>query len=335
MVVSSSFPAILGNPQVRESLARCRQADAVYPSYLFLGPEGLGKQLTALWYAAALNCSGAEPPCGSCPSCRKILAGQHPDVSVLRRQPDKTRLGVGEIREGISQASYRPYEGRYRIWIIDEAERLTEEAQNSLLKTLEEPPGKLMIVLVCANQSALLPTVVSRCRPVQFRPVDHGELVDFLVRQGQSPERADVLARLCEGRVGEALGYHRSPALWELRENAIELSAELAGADLWGAIRTAQALEGLRSGAQDARGDLERVLRAVGSLYRDLMLVGSGCADLVVNVHHRSLLEASKVGREAARLGLERIAEAEEQLSQNVLPRLLLQRLCLRLSKMD
>ncbi|MGE0490316.1 MAG: ATP-binding protein [Vulcanimicrobiota bacterium] len=331
----TAFLDIVGNREARQWLERSSQQGNPYPSLLFSGPAGLGKRLTAIWYAAFLNCAGQQRPCGRCPSCGKIARGNHPDLLVQERLEKKNTLGVGEIREGIAAADYTPYEGGFRIWIIPEAERLTEEAQNSLLKTLEEPPRKLVVILVTSNLGVILPTVASRCQPLRFRPVETTEVESVLLARGCEAERAGQMAALAEGRVGQALQLLEQPLLWEQRESILELLSRLPGQDLWGAIETAQEFEGMRTDRED-RSNLERVLETTRSFYRDLLVVAAGApAQMTINAHHHQALveTAGKLGRAGALVALERLAEAEEQMQQNVSPRLLLQRLCLRLAK--
>ncbi len=325
---------IAGNAEARQWLSRSRSGP--YPSLLFTGPQGLGKRLCALWYAALLNChqAGAEP-CGQCPSCLKIASGNHADLLVSERVDNKKTLGVGEIREGISRAQYAPFERGFRVWIVPEAERLTEEAQNALLKTLEEPPRSLITVLVTSNPGILLPTVTSRCQPLRFRPLANEEVEQLLVQRGCGREQAQQVAGLAEGRVGAALRYVQSPLLWEQREATLDLLLKLPGGDLWTALETSQELEGLRVDRED-RGALERLLETTRSLYRDVMIrAAGGPVVALANGHRQAEISelTEKLGQGRAVLALQRIAEAEEQMSFNVSPRLWLQRLCMRLAK--
>lgn len=331
------FLEIVGNPQVRERLRHQVEAGETFPSLLFQGPQGVGKRLTALWYAALVNCLSEEGPCGKCLSCRKVASGNHPDVLLQERPPGKTVIGVGEVREGIQQTSYLPYEGRFRVWILAEGERLTEEAQNSLLKTLEEPPNRVLIILVCSASGMLLPTVRSRCRALTFRPVEHQSIAEFLASQGCEPERGQVLAQLADGRIGEALRLYSDPRSWERREAVLDLLLELPGVDLWGAVERSQKLEGLKLPDGDARQELEETLEVGRSLYRDYMMQLSAGPQLLLHGHRAPQIEtaARRLGLKRVQQGLERLGEAGLHLRHNVQSKLLLQRLCLRLAKGD
>ncbi len=322
---------ILGNQSVREGLAASEPAS----SYLFLGDSGLGKTLTARWLAQFLNCSADQRPCLTCASCKKIAHGNHPDVTVQERVAGKTGIGVGEVREQIAATAYRPYEGRVRVWIIAEAELLTEEAQNALLKTLEEPPGSMVMILVSSSEAALLPTVSSRCRSVRFTAVPTEDVVQELTRRGAEPATAAQLAQLSRGRPGVALAWLENKALWELRTSTLDLLTTLHGAELWPALETAARLDKLRAG-EEARQSLNAVLETARLWYRDLLqLAGTGNEASVANQDRLEDLRrlAGEGGLRRPRRALELLLEAAEHFKSNLNGRLVLQRLCLNLAR--
>lgn len=302
-----------------------------FPSLVFSGPSGVGKRLAGVWYAAYLNClSGdAEAPCGTCPACRKLLAGSHPDLHFSTVPEGKTVVGVGEAREAIHQLQYAPFEGNFRVLIVEHAEKLTDEAQNALLKTLEEPPSKAVIVLVTPLFGALIPTVVSRCRAVRFALLAESEVVTHLCARGADDERARWLARLSRGALGTALGLLENPEELARREEAVELFLNLPGQDLWGATETAQRLEKLKIGS------VESLLGLGSSAFRDLLVLSSGCPELVDHDHQLGLLEKRSQGLSSAgiRSLLRAFSEADQHRHSNVNPKILLQRLCVRLAK--
>jgi len=332
----ASWGELLGHAEERARLAAVEPFGAL----LLSGPQGLGKRLVAFWYAAWLNCRERPESFQSnwachCTSCRKLLSGNHPDLLLLERATGKLSLGVGDVREGLAQLNTLPYEGGYRVWIITDAEKLTDEAQNALLKTLEEPPRRTLIVLVASQESALLPTVLSRCRIVRLRPVSSVALGEMLEGRGVLTDTAQVLSRLAEGRPGTALRLAQDKVLWNLRETVLAGLGELPGAPLWPALETAARWEALRGQPPDPRRDMEQVLGTCQSWYRDLLLVAAGLADSAVNVHHRATLVklAGRLGPERARRGLVALREAEEQLQGNVQARFVMQSLCLALAR--
>ncbi|MEA4896670.1 MAG: DNA polymerase III subunit delta' [Eubacteriales bacterium] len=185
-------------------------------AYLFCGPEGTGKRTLSAICARALNCAGAgERPCDGCPSCKRYLAGTHPDHIVLAS--DKA-IGASEVRAAIERLSIRSYEGGRRTVIVEHADRMTAQAQNALLKTLEEPPEGAVFFLLAERTAGLLPTVKSRVRLIRFAELSQDALTDALIRLGHAPERAAQLAEIADGSVGKALALDKDGDYWALRE---------------------------------------------------------------------------------------------------------------------
>jgi len=327
---------ILGNPDVRRRLDEALGQAPPAPAYLFVGTRGVGKGLVASWMAARLLCTGSEPPCGHCAACHKVASGNHADVMVMDRVKGKASLGIDDVREGIAAVQLRPYEGGYRLWILSEAERLTDEAQSALLKTLEEPPPHLVLILVAGGEDALLPTVTSRCRILRFGPVAAEEIADWLVGRGVTAERARVAARISGGSPGGALDLVGAREVWDLREAVLKVADELPGAGLGEAMEAATTLEGLKTGATDPKADLNRVLEFLSTWFRDASCLAVGASqDLLVNVDRLEALQALAARSDSRRLeaALRCLLEAGDQLRRNVQPRFLLQRLCLELTR--
>ncbi len=163
------FSEVFGHAQPIERLTRALERGSLPPSLLFGGPDGVGKRLVARAVAQALNClsPAAGDACGRCAACRRIAAGTHPDVLVA--EPSDTGvIKIEPVRALVAAAAYRPFEGRRRVVIIDDADRLNVDAQDALLKSLEEPGPSTVFILVTAKPETLLPTVRSRCARVNF-----------------------------------------------------------------------------------------------------------------------------------------------------------------------
>lgn len=327
------FRSLEGHDLALDSL---RQEGRVrpYPSLVFSGPSGLGKRLCGIWYAAFLNCLQTDDdaaPCGTCGSCQKLLAGGHPDLHLSRVPDKKTVVGVSDVREVIYEINHAPYEGRFRVWVIEEGERLNDEAQNALLKTLEEPPPRAVIVLVTHSQGTLLPTVSSRCRLMRFQALPNEQIDRALRKLGADEDRAASLAALCNGCYGKALRLYRDADVWEEQEQILDLFSRLPGADLWGAIETAQQLE------RTKHTNLRDQLGLGMSLFRDLLVLSAGSTELVVHKERLEFLEtlAANVSLVGIRGAVREFQEAEQFLHYNVNPRLLLQRLCIELSEVQ
>lgn len=195
-------------------------------AYLFVGPRGVGKRSVARLLARTALCTGADKPCGICGSCVRFLTDNHPDVKTLR--PEKS-LGVDEVRDLIASVQLRAFEGGAKIALIERADRMTAQAQNCLLKTLEEPPGGTIFFLMTDTPSALLPTIVSRCRTVHFHPLTQAEEEARLLELGIASERAALLSQLSEGSVGEALSIEADDSYLQLRSRVMQAVFDLRG----------------------------------------------------------------------------------------------------------
>jgi DNA polymerase-3 subunit delta' len=222
------FSSLVGNERIKKLLRRAVAEGRISQGLIFAGQRGVGKHQFALAVAQAVNC---ERPidgdaCGECLSCIKIAAREHPDVHTI--SPDGQFIKIGQMREMSQEAQYRPYEGRRRVYIIDDAERLREEAANSILKTLEEPPDSSLILLVTSKPYALLETIRSRCQMLNFAPLTPSELEAYLKANYKRPiEETRMLARFARGSIGRTLeidlGVYR-----EKRAMMLELIEALA-----------------------------------------------------------------------------------------------------------
>ena len=199
------FSAIMGQERAIRYLKRVLAEGKVPHAYLFFGISGIGKTTTALAFAQALNCmnpSGGEA-CGRCVPCRQMAGGNFPDLEILR--PEGRVIKIEQVRELIRRIGLKTASGRYRVTVVERAEWMTMEAANAFLKTLEEPPPCNILILNVAEKRDLLPTVLSRCQRVPFRPLPTDLIAAWLQReQGMSGDTAAVVARLSEGSLGRA-----------------------------------------------------------------------------------------------------------------------------------
>lgn len=270
--MDTAWENILGQREPKRRLRRLLETDRLPHALLFSGPEGVGKRRTAEALAAALLCSSpaAGHPCGTCESCRAFSRGIHPDFFFV--VPEAVGKGARSIRieamRALGSALARPPELAPRqVALIDDAQRMNEAAANSFLKTLEEPTGDVVFLLVTGMRAALLDTVVSRCLEIPFGPLALPELSEVLRRHGVEAEEAAALAALANGSAGRALALHVEGAL-RRREEAVSLLARLpqipplslwAEGKKWGALSREEAGEWLRS--------LRLTLRDVLALY--------------------------------------------------------------------
>ncbi len=230
------FSEIVGQARAVEILQRERRTGRVPHAYLFHGPESVGKKRTALALAMALQCRGAEEDaCGVCADCRTIAAGHHPDVRITTPQ-EKTRgaavkIYIEQIRALQQEIALRPMAGRMKIFVVDDADRLVEQAANAFLKTLEEPPDASLLILVTAFPDRLLATIRSRCRPVRFQPLSPASVAVIVSREnGVGTEEAGRLARFAHGSVARVLAVDYEE-MAEQREAFLEGRQRCAGGD--------------------------------------------------------------------------------------------------------
>lgn len=222
------FARIVGQEGAVTLLKLAIERDRLPHAMLFTGPKGVGRFLTAATVAKALNCLGGltGDACDQCLPCRKIEKGLHPDVHLLT--PEGATIKIDQIRELIHETTLRPYEGRRKVFLVDQAETMTEQGQNALLKTLEEPPGAPVLILITPQAGALLPTVVSRCREVRFHPLPERLIATKLREEGCDRSEAHWIASMAGGSLGRAQEL-RGQSLHEARELVVETFSQLTG----------------------------------------------------------------------------------------------------------
>lgn len=307
---------------LRRSLAGGQVAHA----YLFSGPPQVGKTRLALELAQALNCAGPEPPCGRCPSCLKIAQGSHPDVRLVEGAGAGKSLKIDQVRALQREAALAPYEGRYRVFILRQMDRASLEAANSLLKTLEEPPGHVVLELTAVHPESLPSTIVSRCQSLKLRPVAVRQIEAALADRGVPPDRAQLLARLSGGRVGWALRAGQDEALLQQRQRHLDQLIRLLAADRVERLDFAWEASRDPTAARD-------MLEAWTAWWRDLLLLHSGSGQGLVNVDRRKELHslAGQGTLSQAWTVLTALQAAAAQLEDNVNSRLALEGLVLKL----
>ena len=318
-----SLEKLVGNQRNKEILQRLLKNGRVNSTLIFAGPDGVGKRQFALSFAKAVNCqkapAGAYAPaamdsCDECSVCRRIDSGGYGDVTVIR--PDGQFIKIAQTREMAEEVYYRPREGRQRFFIVDEADRLREEAANSLLKTLEEPPETSTIILLTARPDALLLTVRSRAQRLNFGALSVAEMEKYLAENypRPAPDTA-LLARVTEGRMGQANAIDLSVYRQE-RRTLIELLELLAsGNDPHRLLKAAEYL------GKKEREDFERELALILSLLRDLFMLAAGRgAGAVVNIDVVDRLSplAQKIGLRRLMTWVEKFDQLRSRLRINI-----------------
>lgn len=330
-----AFREVSGHRALIRLLARAVARGTLPPSLILAGPDGVGKRLAATALAQALNCeapvrggtpentSGDGGPlpidaCGRCRVCDRIARDAHPDVLLLGAEAD-VAITVDEVRRVVGEARYRPFEGRRRVLIINDADRLVPQAQNALLKTLEEPPAAAQFLLVTSRSDRLLATVRSRCQRISFGHLGTRELAELLVRcHGYEESAARAAASAAGGSAGRAVQL-ASGELAAARDAALALLTAVArGRDARGRLEGAKRLldrqGGGAAGGKARRADLAHRLRALASLLRDITLLASGADRAVLanpDLHDRF---AALAPPSAARWGVTAFAAVDEAL---------------------
>jgi DNA polymerase-3 subunit delta' len=319
-----AFREIAGHRRLLALLSQAIARQSLTPSLILSGPDGVGKRLTALSIAQELNCLTPmdDGACGTCAVCSRIVRGTHPDVLTIE-PGDTGSIKIEQVRAAIDRANYRPFEGRRRVTIIEEADALVPAAQNALLKTLEEPLPASVFVLVTSRPDTLLPTVRSRCAHLRFGRLQVSEVASVLEgTQGYSHTDALTAAAASDGSVRRALDLE-ADAFTEARNDAEGL-LQAAGRDP--RTRLDQAKDLLKGGgtAASEREHLGARLMAMTALVRDAGLLASGGdVRLLANLDRRPAVDAM-----ARTLGVDRIGRifaaitrAEEALERNVSPK--------------
>ncbi|MBN1661326.1 MAG: DNA polymerase III subunit delta' [Anaerolineae bacterium] len=316
-------------------LSRRLAAGQVAHAYLFAGPPRIGKTRLAIRLAQAINCDGLQPPCGACQACVRIANATHPDVRVVQGAGIAGSLKIDQIRELQHEAVLAPYAGHYRVFILRHMDLATVEAANSLLKTLEEPPRHVVLILTAVSADALPPTVVSRCQRLDLRRVSLPAIEQTLRASGISTDAARLLARLSGGRVGWALDVGQDASALEQRRAALDEMTRLLNA---GRVERLAFADRQSRDGEACRHTLE----LWASWWRDLLLVcaggtGSETAQHIVNVDRSDELAslARQYDLDRVYRVLVALSNAVDQLDANVNARLAVEGLLLKLPGHD
>ena len=333
---------ITGHGRVISYLERSLSKDALSHAYLFTGPQHVGKMTAALLLAQAVNCLSPDKPCGECPSCQKIADRHHPDVQVLRPltadeaedKKAKSEIVIDQVRALQHWASLPPYEGRCRVFIFEQAELLNEAAANCLLKTLEEPLPKVLLILLATSLGAVPETIASRCQHLAFRRVPAEETEELLLSRGLAADQACLLTRLADGAPGWAL---TAMADEDILAGRTERLGKLVGLIGQGYDERFEAAEDLAGKGAQGRSDAAEIIRDWQTLWRDLLFAKAGCAEGMVNLDCREEIEAwgGRLSLADIRTFLSALAGAEDWVGYNVNPRLILETLMLDMPLVD
>lgn len=285
-----AFSEIIGQERAIGFLKGVMARGKIPHAYLFAGIAGIGKTTAALALTQAINCKEQvnDEACGQCQTCRQVRSGNFPDLVFI--EPDRQNIKIEQIRGLNRTLSFKPISGRYRVSIIRQAEVMTDEAANSLLKTLEEPPQNNILILNVTEPLALFPTIVSRCQKVLFQPIPVRAIVDWLVdNQSLEEDKAHVLAKISEGSLGNAIRMCEVEFI-KKREYLLSRLIQLPGLSSEEALEMALQHKRKHKGLDSheigkGEWDLFDLLSIWKSWYRDLLLTKLHCpVDFLINV---------------------------------------------------
>lgn len=231
----AGFHDILGHEQIIAHLQNTIEEDKVSHAYIFNGPEASGKMMLAEAFAMALQCEGeGKRPCLECRSCRQAADHNQPDIIYVSHEKPNT-IGVDDIRTQINNdIDIKPYSSRYKVYIVDEAQKMNQQAQNALLKTIEEPPAYAIILLLTTNADSFLQTILSRCITLNLKAVKEDRIKEYLMKHYQIPDyQADICAAFSQGNVGKAIQLASSEEFGELKASVLQLMKRLEDIDLY------------------------------------------------------------------------------------------------------
>ncbi len=263
----AGFETVVGQEPIVEHLTGAIKSGKISHAYIINGDRAAGKEYIAVIFARALQCeNGGTNPCEECHSCKQALSGNHPDIiRVTHEKPGS--IGVDDIREQINDSVYvKPYSGKYKVYIVNEAEKMTTQAQNALLKTLEEPPEYVVILLLTTNVNMLLSTIQSRCVVLNMKPVPDELVKKFLVEELEiQPYKADVCVAFARGNVGKARLLAMSEEFDKVREEAISLLKYIGDMELNDVMAAIKKIN-------DYKFDVNDYLDIIAVWYRDVLM---------------------------------------------------------------
>src|SRR6266571_5005900 len=315
---------IIGHEQAIDRLRRTLAAQQIRHAYLFTGPKHIGKTLLAQRFAQTLLCTTSpdpqvapQGPCNVCPSCRKVMHGNHPDLHIIAKASDKQFILIEQIRALQSDSARKTLEGRRNVFIIQGAHEMNMQAANCLLKTLEEPESDVVLLLTVPDPGLLLPTILSRVQQISMYLLTSSQIKNALEQYWNvEPQEATLIAALAAGRMGWAIQAVEDDDLLTERKAQLEALAKLPAVSKVQRFEIAQRLS---ADTDKAHTVLELWLL----WWRDMVLAANKCLDLTINVDMRETLkqQADKVGTSEAERMVRAILNTMEALDQNVNPR--------------
>ena len=313
----SRFADIVGQEQLKEHLENAVRTGKVSHAYIINGERSSGKEFIAKTFAMALQCENPKTdgenaePCEECHSCRQAMSGNHPDIVFLSHEKPNT-ISVDDIRSQINgDIAIKPYSGPKKIYIVNEGEKMTVQAQNALLKTLEEPPEYAVIIILTANVNALLPTIQSRCVLLNMKPVKDEQLKEFLMRTMEIPDyKADICIAFARGNVGKARLLAKSEEFDKVKEEALSLLRNINDMEINEIVAAIKKIN-------EYQFDVNDYLDIFSIWYRDMLLF-KATHDANHLIFREEVQYIRKVADKSTYEGIEKIIDALEKSKQRL-----------------
>lgn len=312
----AGFRDIIGQEQIKEHLQNALSSGKISHAYIINGEKSSGKEFIARVFAMALQCEkGGTEPCQECHSCKQALSGNQPDIIKVTHEKPNT-ISVDDIRDQINNdVGIKPYSSPYKVYIVGEAEKMTTQAQNALLKTLEEPPAYAVILLLTSNMNALLPTVLSRCVVLNMKPVADGLIKKYLMERLQVPDyKAEVCVAFARGNLGKAKSLATSEEFENVKAEALALLKYIQELDLYEIVTDIGKIT-------EYKLDVNDYLDIMAIWYRDVLMF-KATKDANYLVFREELQEIRKVAGRSSYEGIEKVIraldKAKSRLNANV-----------------
>ncbi len=336
-----SWP-VVGHAKIQQFLQKSLANDKLAHAYLFSGNSHLGKSLVAQKFIESILCrdyhqqnkkNAAILPCGQCVFCRQIAKKIHPDIYFLRKEDGKKNISVEQVREMQKFLSLTSFLNSYKIAVIENAQELSESAQNALLKALEEPAPKTILILLALDSNLLLPTIVSRCQLIKFRPIASDQIFHHLISLGAGREQSRILSSLACGQIGQAINYFQSP---ELFNDYLEKTEEIIGLFGQDLIARFKSIEQTFRNAKDSADTADAWKNELDSwqlILRDILAARCNLDHLIVNLRYQPQIKKLAGTYDANKLValLNRAKEVKNYLNYNINPRLAVENLIISL----
>lgn len=310
------FEDILGHEMVKEHFQKAIEARKVSHAYILSGEAGMGRKSLANAFALTLLCEvGKAQPCMECHACKQVLSGNHPDLIYVQHEKPSS-IGVDDIRKQINDTiMIRPYSSYYKVYIVDEAEKMTVQAQNALLKTIEEPPSYAVILLLTTNPDSFLPTILSRCVQLKLKPLPDYVVKGYLTdTMGVSPSNAELYAAFSRGNLGKAIKLASSEEFRVMYDEVLHLLRNIKDMDI------SELLDGIRKLKEDSL-DIDECLDFMQLWYRDALMfkVTKDANLLIFKDEYSAMSEMSKkTGYDGFETILKAIDKTRVRLDANV-----------------